>query len=94
MRRDRRRPSGATGEYVAIDVWDRGPGIPPAALDAVFDEFARLQPDAAEGTGLGLAISRRIARALGGDLTVTSRPGEGTCFTLWLPAHAGAVAAA
>lgn len=51
----------------------------------VFREFARFDPGAAAGSGIGLAISRRLARALGGDITFTSTPGVGSEFTLWLP---------
>jgi signal transduction histidine kinase len=51
----------------------------------VFREFARFDPGAAAGSGIGLAISRRLARALGGDITFTSTPGVGSSFTLWLP---------
>ncbi len=71
---------------VAVDVWDTGPGIAPARREEIFREFTRLDPDSADGAGLGLAISRRIARALGGDLTVADGPDRvGTRFTLWLP---------
>ncbi len=71
---------------LAVEVWDTGPGIEPGRREEIFHEFTRLDPDSADGAGLGLAISRRIARALGGDLTVADGPdGMGARFTLWLP---------
>ncbi len=87
-----RWPAQRVNDWVRIDVWDRGPGIPADSLERVFDEFTRLQPDGKDGAGLGLAISRRLARALGGDLTVESIPGEGATFILWLPAATALVA--
>jgi signal transduction histidine kinase len=71
---------------LAIDVADSGPGIPPDKVEFVFEEFARLGDTEAPGAGLGLAIARRVARRLDGDITVTSTPGRGACFTLWLNA--------
>jgi PAS domain S-box-containing protein len=73
------------GRWVAVTVNDNGPGIPFEKQAMVFREFARFDPGAAAGSGIGLAISRRLARALGGDITFTSRPGVGSEFTLWLP---------
>lgn len=73
------------GCWLAISVRDTGPGIPEGKQELVFLDYTRLDPDAQHGAGIGLAISRRIARLLGGDLTVTSTPGQGACFTLWLP---------
>lgn len=73
------------GQWLAVCVTDDGPGIAPAEQERVFDEFTRLEPGKAAGTGLGLAISRRIARLLGGDLTLESEPGNGCTFTLRLP---------
>jgi signal transduction histidine kinase len=70
---------------IAIEVRNSGPGIAPDKLDIIFEEFSRLQPDATPGAGLGLPISRRIARLLGGDVTVSSSAGMGSTFTLWLP---------
>jgi signal transduction histidine kinase len=70
---------------VAIHVSDDGPGIPPEKRETVFEEFSRLEPERAAGVGLGLAISRRIARLMGGDLTVGETGGGGSTFTLWLP---------
>jgi signal transduction histidine kinase len=70
---------------VAITVSDTGNGIPPEKKDAIFEEFTRLTPGVAEGSGLGLAIARRIARLLGGDITVVSEVGAGSVFSLWLP---------
>jgi len=72
--------------WVAMDVSDTGIGVPAEVQDQLFREFSRLEPMAAPGAGLGLAISRRVARLLGGDITVDSEPGRGSTFTLWLPA--------
>ncbi|MFF2833551.1 ATP-binding protein [Cellulosimicrobium cellulans] len=78
----------ADGEVVRFDVDDTGLGIPADQLDAVFEEFVqvpnRLQPTV-RGTGLGLPYARRTSEALGGTLVATSRPGEGSVFTLRLP---------
>jgi PAS domain S-box-containing protein len=80
-----------TGPWVVIDVEDSGTGIPADQLDRIFDAFVQVDDShtrRAGGTGLGLAISRRFARLMGGDLTVHSTPGIGSCFSLWLPAAA------
>jgi PAS domain S-box-containing protein len=82
----RRTQDGPDGrECVVIDVADTGLGIPEDKLDALFTEFARIDPMVKPGAGLGLAISRRIARLLGGDVTVQTARGKGSTFTLWLP---------
>ena len=75
-----------------ITVSDTGVGIPADELARIFDEFHRVDsPDATlrAGTGLGLAISQRLARALGGDITVESRVGMGSTFRLDLPLRYG-----
>ncbi|HEV2148281.1 MAG TPA: ATP-binding protein [Longimicrobiaceae bacterium] len=74
---------------VVVEVRDTGAGIPAEKLHLLFTEFTRLHPDAAHGAGLGLAISRRIAHALGGDITVESTEGRGSTFRLWLPGPDG-----
>ncbi|MBD0319829.1 MAG: response regulator [Gemmatimonadetes bacterium] len=72
---------------VMVSVIDRGRGIPEEDRDKIFDEFVQLQqPDPQQGTGLGLPISRRLAELLEGSLVVESRVGEGSTFTLSLPA--------
>jgi signal transduction histidine kinase len=72
-----------------IAVADTGPGIPPGSEESIFEEFFQLAsgcpPDGEPGSGLGLAISRRLARAMGGELSVRSACGEGSVFTLHLP---------
>lgn len=79
----------ATGEWVAIDVSDSGPGIADTHLPLLFREFVRLDPDGVPGAGLGLAISQRLAEALGGSISVSSQAGVGSTFTLWLPVLRG-----
>jgi len=69
---------------LAFDVIDTGVGIPKDKLDRIFEAFVQADNSVTRefgGTGLGLAISRRIALALGGDLTVQSRVGHGSTFT-------------
>lgn len=73
---------------LAIAICDRGPGIPEAMLERIFEPFFRLENSRAKhtgGTGLGLGISRNIARAHGGDLQLRNRPGGGLCAMLNLP---------
>jgi signal transduction histidine kinase len=70
---------------VAIEVANTGPGIPRDQLDAVFQEFYRIEGNSQPGAGLGLAIGRRVARLLGGDITADSDRGAGARFVLWLP---------
>jgi signal transduction histidine kinase len=68
----------------SVTVSDEGPGIETADQQRIFERFERVQPKAG-GTGLGLAISRRLARSMGGDVTLDSAPGAGARFTLTLP---------
>ena len=84
--------SGARDHRVWISITDTGAGIPAEQLEQIFEPFVQLNrtlASAHEGAGLGLAISRDLARAMGGDVTVESRVGNGSTFTLWLP-RAGA----
>lgn len=69
-----------------VNVIDRGPGLEPAQQEAIFRKFERLGRSGDGGSGLGLYISRRLALAMGGDVTVESQPGQGARFTLALPA--------
>ena len=87
----------AEEQRVLVRVSDTGIGILPDKLDSIFDPFVQVRSDLTrphEGTGLGLAISRDLARGMDGDLTVDSRPGAGSTFTLVLPTAQGAVEAA
>ncbi|MEJ7811076.1 MAG: chemotaxis protein CheB [Gemmatimonadaceae bacterium] len=81
--------STADGALVRIEVSDTGRGIPADQLERIFEPFVQvgrgLTTPATDGVGLGLAISRELARAMDGDLTVTSTPGVGSTFTLVLP---------
>lgn len=75
----------SSGRCVVVNVADTGPGIPEEKRHLVFQEFVRLQPETTRGAGIGLTISRRVARALGGEITFHSEAGHGATFTLWLP---------
>jgi signal transduction histidine kinase len=68
----------------SVTVSDEGAGIAAADQQRIFERFERAHPKEG-GTGLGLAISRRLARSMGGDVTLDSAPGEGARFTLTLP---------
>ena len=83
----------AHGPWIAVQVSDTGIGIAASDLERIFEDFEQVNPgpradSERRGTGLGLTISRRLARLLDGDITVTSAPGKGSVFTLWLPADA------
>lgn len=69
-----------------LRVSDTGPGIPPADLERIFEEFTQVKGTKG-GTGLGLPISRKLARLLDGDLWAESEPGVGSTFVLRLPLH-------
>jgi signal transduction histidine kinase len=68
----------------SVTVSDEGPGIDPADQQRIFERFERADKKGG-GTGLGLAISRRLARSMGGDVSLDSAPGAGARFTLTLP---------
>lgn len=75
--------------WCAIRVADTGVGIAARHLETIFEPFTQVDQARTrrhEGSGLGLALGRRLARLMGGDLTVTSKPEDGSAFTLWLPA--------
>ncbi len=76
----------ATDDTATLVVADQGRGIAPEDQQRVFEKFERLGREDAVGTGLGLYISRRLARAMGGDITIDSAPGQGARFILALPA--------
>jgi signal transduction histidine kinase len=76
--------SGAAAERLLIVVRDSGPGIASDKLESIFEEFQQAEGEEI-GTGLGLAISRRLARAMGGDVTVDSELGSGSVFYVTLP---------
>lgn len=77
---------------VLIEVVDHGVGIPATDVDRIFERFYRVDPArsrATGGTGLGLSIVRHVAANHGGSVTVKSREGEGSTFTLHLPSREG-----
>lgn len=79
--------SAVDADEVRLWVRDEGPGLDPADTGRIFDRFARGSdgPRRSDGAGLGLAIVRAIARAHGGEVELTSRPGQGATFVLHVP---------
>jgi adenylate cyclase len=85
-----RKPSNGH-DWVELSVADTGIGMTAEQQAKLFEEFSQADPGTAQrfgGTGLGLAISRKLARMMGGDVTVTSEPGKGSVFTVRLPGGA------
>jgi signal transduction histidine kinase len=77
------------GPWTVIRVRDDGIGIDPVHIESIFSPFVQAEVGhtrRSDGTGLGLTISRRLARLMRGEVTVESTPGDGSVFTVWLPA--------
>jgi PAS domain S-box-containing protein len=79
-----RRHAPTQGEFIAVSIRDTGSGIAPEDVDRIFEPFFTTK-EVGAGTGLGLSQVIGFAKQSGGDVHVTSRPGHGTCFTLYLP---------
>jgi len=83
------RPQRLDGrEWIRIDVTDTGIGMTEEQMGRLFQEFSQADSSTTRkygGTGLGLAISKRFCQMMGGDITVVSKPGEGSTFTIRLP---------
>ncbi|HAD03249.1 MAG: hypothetical protein A2091_08285 [Desulfuromonadales bacterium GWD2_61_12] len=80
--------AAVTDGAIKVGILDRGPGIPEAHRQKIFDKFHRVDDTLTArqpGSGLGLAISRQLLRDLGGDLLWRLRPGGGSCFEMILP---------
>ena len=78
-------------DWVELAVADSGIGMTPEQQAKLFQEFSQADATTAQrfgGTGLGLALSRKLARIMGGDVTVTSEPGKGSVFAVQLPGGA------
>jgi signal transduction histidine kinase len=79
---------GTEDQQATLEVSDTGTGIPADALPHIFEPFYRgslADGTHAEGAGLGLSLTRWIVEQHRGKIEVKSRPGEGTCFTVWIP---------
>ena len=78
-------------DWIELSVSDTGIGMTPEQQAKLFEEFTQADATTAQrfgGTGLGLAITRKLARMMGGDVTVASEPGNGSVFTVRLPVGA------
>ena len=89
----RARKAANGGQWIEFAVADTGIGMTPEQQAKLFGEFTQADATTAQrfgGTGLGLAITRKLARLMGGDVTVASEPGKGSVFTVRLPCQAKA----
>ncbi|HNW33785.1 MAG TPA: ATP-binding protein, partial [Candidatus Ozemobacteraceae bacterium] len=77
--------AGLSGKAVRFEVADEGEGIPEEYLDKVFERFFRVPGTKSQGSGLGLSIAREIVAGHGGEISVSSRVGGGSCFVFTLP---------
>ncbi len=75
-------------DYIAVVIWDNGPGIPEHIKMQIFRPFFTTKP-VGEGTGLGLHICRQVVERVGGHISVESTPGQGTSFLVRLPVMGG-----
>jgi CheY-like chemotaxis protein len=83
------RHAHPTGDRISFQVTDTGIGMTPEQVQTLFTEFTQADASTTRkygGTGLGLALSRRFCQMMGGDITVTSQAGQGSTFTIILPA--------
>jgi two-component system, cell cycle sensor histidine kinase and response regulator CckA len=85
-------PGAKPGPHVLLTVSDTGHGIPPGIIDRIFDPFFTTK-GVGKGTGLGLSTAIGIVKSHGGFIAVTSAPGEGAAFQVYLPAEGGQVGA-
>ncbi len=92
-----RREHESARDWIVLSVKDSGIGIAPGQVNKLFEDFTQADESTTRnygGTGLGLSISRRFCQMMGGDITVESHPGEGSTFTIRLPAEVSALEAA
>ena len=92
IRLETTRETRADREWIVFRVHDSGIGMTPSQIDRLFQAFTQADASTTRkygGTGLGLAITKMISEMLGGDITVESTPGQGSTFTLRIPASPG-----
>jgi len=82
---NKKMPYLKLGDYIEIKVSDTGYGIPPEIINSIFEPYFSTKGPG-EGTGMGLAMVRGIVDSYSGKITVDSKPGQGTVFTIYLPA--------
>jgi|GEM_PF-635841 len=77
--------AGGAGKYLVLEVWDTGCGMSEDVTERIFDPYFTTKEEG-KGTGLGLATAYSIIQSCNGEIQVKSRPGEGSCFSVFIPA--------